>query len=91
MFILPWHDCTLVGTTDTDFRGDPADARPEPTDIDYLLGEARSLLPHSPATIGLSPAAVLTAFAGVRPLLASDQSDPSARSREERLVIPTTC
>ena len=27
MFVLPWNDCTLVGTTDTDFQGNPADVR----------------------------------------------------------------
>ena len=43
MFVLPWNDCTMVGTTDTDFQGDPADARANPADIEYLLHEAHNI------------------------------------------------
>jgi glycerol-3-phosphate dehydrogenase len=79
MFMLPWQDCSLVGTTDTDFSGDPGDVRADAEDIDYLLGEVNRLLPGA----NVSAADVITSFAGVRSLVASDTRSPSARSREQ--------
>jgi glycerol-3-phosphate dehydrogenase len=81
LFILPWHDCSLVGTTDTDFTGEPADARATDADIAYLLDAI------SQATrTTVSRDEILTTFAGIRPLLAGDSKRPSARSREHRIV-----
>src|SRR2546425_12345846 len=37
VFVLPWGDLALVGTTDTDFRGDPNRVVPEAGDGAYLL------------------------------------------------------
>lgn len=82
LFILPWGDCSIVGTTDTDFDGDPANVRAEPPDVEYLLREVNTLLPGKAVT----PAHIITTFAGVRALLRSRLSAPSARSREHRIV-----
>lgn len=78
LFVLPWGDCSLVGTTDTDFSGDPTTARVEPADVDYLLRELRWILPDAPTDI-------ITTFAGVRALLGNNRA-PSARTREHRIV-----
>lgn len=80
IFIVPWLEGSIIGSTDTDFRGDPAAAATDDADIEYLLGEVNTLLPGR----NLTPAAIVTTFAGVRPLLASG-SDPSARSREHQI------
>jgi glycerol-3-phosphate dehydrogenase len=82
MFIIPWGDCTLVGTTDTDWRGDLADIYAGPADVDYLLEEARLMLPDS----SVNAADIVTTFAGVRALVGSDAANPSSRSREHRIV-----
>jgi glycerol-3-phosphate dehydrogenase len=82
MFLLPWHDCSLIGTTDTDFQGDPAAVRVEPADVEYLLDELHQLVPAS----CIGAADVVTTFAGVRALLASDAANPSSRSREHRII-----
>jgi len=82
LFVLPWGDCSIVGTTDTDFDGDPASVRVEPADIEYLLAEVNTLLPGKAVT----PADIITTFAGVRALLRSDHAAPSARSREHRIA-----
>ena len=77
LFVIPWGDCSLVGTTDTDWTGHPADARATTTDVEYLLTEVRRLFPavESP----------LTTFAGVRPLLRSTAT-ASARHREHKIL-----
>jgi glycerol-3-phosphate dehydrogenase len=82
MFVIPWGDYSLVGTTDTDFAGDPGEARAEPPDIEYLLSEVRALMPE----ISLGESDVITTFTGVRALLRSDVANPSARSREHRIA-----
>ena len=82
LFVLPWGDYSLVGTTDTEFQGDADQARAERVDIEYLLTEVRALFPEAQ----LSEAEVATTFTGVRSLLASNAASPSARSREHRVV-----
>jgi glycerol-3-phosphate dehydrogenase len=82
MFVLPWNGCTLIGTTDTPFQGDPADVRAEPADVEYLLDQTRALLPET----RIEASDVIATIAGVRPLLKSDAADPSDRSREHQLI-----
>ncbi len=82
MFIIPWGDCTLVGTTDTDWHGDLADVRAGAADVEYLLEEARLMLPDS----SVKAADIITTFAGVRALVGSGAASPSSRSREHRIA-----
>jgi glycerol-3-phosphate dehydrogenase len=82
LFVIPWGDHSLLGTTDTDFDGDPARARVEQADVDYLLAEARALFPDA----ALSESDVITTTVGVRSVAASALASPSARSREHRVV-----
>ncbi len=63
-FILPWYGHTLVGTTDTRWDGDPAQARCTPDELCYLLDEATWLFPATP----LLREHVLYTYCGVRPL-----------------------
>lgn len=82
-FILPWNGLTLIGTTDTPYTGDPAEAAATPADVTYLLDAARAALPAARIEAGR----VLSTFAGVRPLLAAgSKGDPSAVSREHAIV-----
>src|SRR2546427_9735369 len=84
VFLLPFaHDHLLVGTTDTDYRGNPARCSVLPSEVDYLCEAANRYL-REPIT----PEDVVWQFAGVRPLLADP--DPRAaklsRRSEERRV-----
>jgi glycerol-3-phosphate dehydrogenase len=47
-FVVPWHGCSLVGTTDTDYHGDPAGAAADEQDVAYLSTEARRAFPSAP-------------------------------------------
>lgn len=82
MFVLPWEDCSLVGTTDTDYAGDPGSVEVEPADIEYLVGAVNDLFPEAK----VSASDVIASFAGLRALLKSDAASPSARSREQAIV-----
>ena len=83
IFVVPWpgSDQVYVGTTDTDYEG-PLD-RPACTaaDVDYLLRAVNASL-----TDPLSPADVVGAWAGLRPLVAAATGSRSADlSRRHRL------
>src|SRR5438046_3197800 len=85
MFVIPWGAHTLVGTTDTDHPGGP-DVPPavEPSDVAYLLDTVNHYFPAA----RLAPADVVSAFAGLRPLVAprgKATMSPSAVSREEEV------
>ena len=55
---------SLIGTTDTDFSGNPDDVKVEKEDIDYLFKELNRVFPdHS-----FRRENILTSFAGLRPL-----------------------
>ena len=83
MFVLPWGDFTYVGTTDTDYRGSPADVRADVADVDYLLTSANSIFPGA----RLTRTDVVSTWAGIRPLLAPRASgaSESATSREHEI------
>ena len=78
--LIPFHGYTLLGTTDTDFSGDPSDVRPDRADSDYLLGAANRVL-LQPLTVG----DVVGSFAGVRALSIEPGRSPSENSREYRI------
>src|SRR5688572_2558147 len=45
LFVLPWGERTIVGTTDTDFEGRPEEVRVEQSDVDYVLGSVNEFFP----------------------------------------------
>lgn len=78
-YCLPLHDdLYYFGPTETPFDDDPATVRPEEEDIQWLLAEARHLLPG----LALERADVEFAWAGVRPLTHDPDQPMGRRSRE---------
>ena len=65
VFIMPWHDRTLVGTTETRYRGNPEQVHPLPSELNYLLYVLRH---YFPAYEGMSARDLLGSFAGLRVL-----------------------
>jgi glycerol-3-phosphate dehydrogenase len=78
VFVMPWAGATLIGTTETPYRGDPDDVRPLPQEEEYLLAVARH---YFPALSGLTRADITERFAGLRVLPAATQA-AFDRSRE---------
>ena len=82
MFALPSTATTIIGTTDTPTDERPEDVRASRADVDYLLATANSFFPAA----RLTPADVVAAWAGIRPLVASGfTGDPASASREHRI------
>jgi glycerol-3-phosphate dehydrogenase len=61
---IPWQGMLMLGTTDTLFTGDPADARVAPADVSCVLDEASGFLPAEM----LRPERVRFELAGLRAL-----------------------
>lgn len=84
MFVIPWGDHALIGTTDTDHAGGPGTPPAvDSEDVAYLLETVNHYAPGA----ALTPRDVVGAYAGLRPLIApdSDSVAPSAVSREEEI------
>jgi glycerol-3-phosphate dehydrogenase len=78
VFIMPWKGDTLVGTTETPYRGDPDQVRPLPEEEEYLLTVARH---YFPAVAAMTRADIRDRFAGLRVLPAASEK-AFDRSRE---------
>ena len=74
MFIMPWHENTLVGTTEKAFTGDPSSSIATEEEIDYLLAAVNHYFPSYKCR-------VTDSFAGLR-VLPKGRSGFSARPRE---------
>lgn len=81
VFVLPWNDQTLVGTTEVPDSGDPGRTAPSPQEIEYLLRTTAGLFPKAK----LSAHDIRYAFAGIRPLPNSPGNKPSAVTRRHFL------
>jgi len=83
-FMIPWYGKTLVGTTDTDYSGDPDKVAVSEADIDYLLEETRKVI--------INPqwdrSSILGKFAGLRTLIQQPGKSASKATREWSLLNP---
>ncbi|HYW24354.1 MAG TPA: glycerol-3-phosphate dehydrogenase/oxidase [Terriglobales bacterium] len=77
-FAVPWEGTLLLGTTDTEYEGDPAAARPGPEDVDTVLREAAIGLPADV----LARDRIRYAFAGLR-VLPRGRGDTATTPRDE--------
>jgi glycerol-3-phosphate dehydrogenase len=83
LFVIPWHQHWIIGTTDTDWDLDLAHPAASSADIDYLLGQVNRLL-----ATPLSRDDVMGVYAGLRPLLAGESDSTSKLSREHAVATP---
>jgi glycerol-3-phosphate dehydrogenase len=77
LFVIPWGRFWIVGTTDTDWNLDLAHPVATSADIDYILDHINAVI-EEPITRD----DIVGTYAGLRPLLASKDSDTTKLSRE---------
>lgn len=82
VFGIPRHEMVIVGTTDTDYPGDPAKVHTDRADVDYLLNVINDYFPGSDIQEG----DIISSYAGVRPLVDDGSSFESKTSREHSIV-----
>lgn len=83
LFIIPWNQHVLIGTTETSLDRVINNPQPLPHEIDFLLKHATPFLSKTPTQHD-----ILGMFAGIRPLVKTDKStDASKVSRDYSILI----
>ncbi|MFX1569569.1 MAG: glycerol-3-phosphate dehydrogenase/oxidase [Promethearchaeota archaeon] len=83
-FVLPRNkEFTIIGTTDTDFKGDLAHPYCNKEDADYLIESAKFYFPN--AQIGYEN--ILSTYAGIRPLVMQKGKSESEISRKHLIFF----
>jgi glycerol-3-phosphate dehydrogenase len=80
LFAVPHGQHTYIGTTDTDYTGDPGAVEADHDDVAYLLEAANGTF-----TAELSMSDVLATWAGIRPLV-REESAPSDIPRDYEIL-----
>lgn len=81
LFVIPWRNHWIVGTTDTDWHLDLAHPAATRNDIDYLLDHVNAVL-----AAPLTHDDIEGVYAGLRPLLAGESEETSRLSREHAVA-----
>ncbi|MCS6926200.1 MAG: glycerol-3-phosphate dehydrogenase/oxidase [Candidatus Binatia bacterium] len=84
LFVIPWYDRVLVGTTDTPVTQPELEPRPSREEIAFILRNAARYLARDP-----SPPDILSVFAGQRPLVHAGSAGVQSKllSREHVVTI----
>jgi len=80
LFVIPWGDHWIIGTTDNDWVYDKAHPAASRVDIDYVLDHVNAAL-----SVPLTRADISGVYAGLRPLLAGEHEETSQLSREHAI------
>ncbi len=83
IFVIPWREFSMVGTTDTDFDGDPDRLSATREEVAYLLDAVRPALPDPRVAFDR----VVYTYAGVRPLAFEEGAPASKVSRDHKMVV----
>ena len=81
LFLIPWADKWIVGTTDTPYTGDCAKPLAERSDVDYILNEANKILKPK-----LKATDIIGVYAGLRPLVANKTDSATTQLSREHTV-----
>ena len=77
LFVLPWLDAVLVGTTDTTYEGSLDSPTVEEDDRNYVLDSLNGVF-----GLGLTPEDIAGAYAGLRPLIQGKAGSTADLSRK---------
>jgi glycerol-3-phosphate dehydrogenase len=84
LFVIPWLDKWIVGTTDTEYIGDRNEPLATRDDVDYILAEANRVLEPQ-----LRYEDIIGIYAGLRPLVSNkSESSTTKLSREHTVDHP---
>jgi glycerol-3-phosphate dehydrogenase len=81
LFLIPWGDKWIVGTTDTPYEGDRANPLATHEDVQYILDQANRVLEPK-----LDAKDILGVFAGLRPLVANKTTSATTKLSREHVV-----
>ncbi|MEP6628682.1 MAG: glycerol-3-phosphate dehydrogenase/oxidase, partial [Ginsengibacter sp.] len=84
LFAIPWYDKVIVGTTDTPLNSHSLEPRALKSEVDFILDTAGKYLTRQPGRKD-----VLSVFAGLRPLAATDGGNEKTKeiSRSHKVIV----
>lgn len=84
LFALPWHDCVVIGTTDTPMPTPELEPRALANEIEFVLSHTEKYLTRRP-----QPHDILSVFAGQRPLVKAGKAvgNTKSLSRDHTIVF----
>ena len=88
LFVIPWHNKLVVGTTDTPVKEENIEPRALEQEIEFVLSTASRYLVGKPTRKD-----VLCVFAGLRPLAANNKIDSTKTkevSRSHKITVSNT-
>lgn len=85
LFIIPWGDKWIVGTTDTDYDESREEPLATSEDATYIINQANRVLEPK-----LRREQVIGVFAGLRPLVSTDPDSPTTKLSREHVVDSPT-
>ncbi len=81
IFIIPWHDQAIIGTTDTPIPEVTLEPKPQDQEIEFLLDTCSQYLSSE-----VKRADVLSVFTGIRPLVKDDRSARTASLSRDHVI-----
>ena len=81
LFIIPWGNNWIVGTTDTDYLEDRDEPLATREDVSYIINQANRVLEPK-----LDRSQVIGVFAGLRPLVSTDPDSPTTELSREHVI-----
>ena len=81
LFVIPWKEFWIVGTTDTPWTGSKEEPLADRADIDYIIEQANQVLRHP-----LKHTDVISVYAGIRPLVAPTEASSTTKISREHVV-----
>jgi glycerol-3-phosphate dehydrogenase len=81
LFLIPWGDKWIVGTTDTPYNGDRAEPFATREDVQYILDQANRVIEPK-----LRAEEIIGVYAGLRPLVANKKSATTTKLSREHTV-----
>ncbi len=82
LFVIPWGDYWIIGTTDTDWDKNLANPMATRADIDYILDHVNAKLKNP-----ITPDDIVGVYAGLRPLLKGKSDATSNLSRNHAVAV----
>jgi glycerol-3-phosphate dehydrogenase len=83
VFVIPWmNEFSIIGTTDVEFHGNPAEVVIDQAEIDYLLNVYNAHFRNN-----LNSDDIVWSYSGVRPLCDDESDSPQAITRDYTLDV----
>lgn len=83
LFVIPWGERVILGTTDTDYKGPLENPPCDAADVEYILAVVNDAFPGA----NLKPLDVISTWSGLRPLVADKRGNPSDISRRHKIAM----